>query len=639
MSELHSWAKLLGGEVSGVQVLCPGPGHGPQDRSLSVKRAATNGGFVVHSFSGDDPIACKDHVRKLLGKEPFKPRGNGEARSTKRHFDYCGPGGALLYQVEREDLPGSGKKIRQRRPDGNGGWVWNLDGVNPVPYRLPELLEALAHGRTVVIAEGEAKVDLLWSWNVPATCNSGGAGKWRAQHSACLAKGARSAGADVVVLPDNDEPGRRHAEIVAASLMEAGATVRVLDLPGLGPKGDVIDWAAAGGTVEQLHALIEREARPRASSDASNGEAKDAAAPKHFDLIPFELIKFDGAEEWLVKGLLPRQGVAAFFGAKSSFKSFAAQDLNFHIAAGWNWAGRRVEQAAVVYIAAEGSAGLRKRKAGFELYHGERLPERVPFHLISAAPNLGTAKGDLDALIASIVSAGVSPGAVTIDTVSQTLGSAEENGAGMIQLIANAQALSERFGCLVLLLHHAGLTETDRLRGHSSLGCALDALMYFERKEGALAATMTVQKLKDEDDNGLAFDIELVRVVTGKDADGEEISTLVVETVRKADTATAKPAKPVPRQQRLLMTVVDAAIDEAGFDFKPFAAGPVVRAVPESVVRERYYARIAEPKDNEDERKAYNRKHHAWKRQLKSAIDAKALMAALKDGERAIWKP
>jgi DNA primase len=161
----------------------------------------------------------------------------------------------LLYQVEREDFSG-GKKIRQRQPDGKGGWIWNLAGVTAVPYRLPELLEALAQDRTVVIAEGEAKVDLLWSWNIPATCNSGGAGKWRAQHSAYLR------GADVVILPDNDEPGRQHASTVAASLKEAGAIVRVLDLPTLGEKGDIIDWAGWGGTREQLDDLIENAARP-----------------------------------------------------------------------------------------------------------------------------------------------------------------------------------------------------------------------------------------------------------------------------------------------------------------------------------------------------------------------------------------
>jgi hypothetical protein len=177
MSELHTWAKLLGGHVAGLEVLCPGPGHSATDRSLSVEPSLTNGGFVVNSFSGDDPITCRDHVRKLLGKEPFKP-GNEKASSTKRHFDYCGSGGALLYQVEREDLPDGGKKIRQRRPDGKGGWVWSLKNIESVTYRLPDLLEALAHRRTIAIVEGEPKVDLLWSWNVPATCNSGGAGKW-----------------------------------------------------------------------------------------------------------------------------------------------------------------------------------------------------------------------------------------------------------------------------------------------------------------------------------------------------------------------------------------------------------------------------------------------------------------------------
>ena len=167
---LQSWAKLLGGEVSGVQVLCPGPGHGPQDRSLSVKMSA-NGGFVVHSFAGDDPIACRDYVRSKLGMKPFKPNGNGKASSTKRHFDYPGPDGALLYQVEREDLPDGRKKISPAAPGRERRMGLEPRRRSPVPYRLPELIEAVGNGNLIVIVEGEAKVDLLWSWNVPATCN------------------------------------------------------------------------------------------------------------------------------------------------------------------------------------------------------------------------------------------------------------------------------------------------------------------------------------------------------------------------------------------------------------------------------------------------------------------------------------
>jgi DNA primase len=150
------------------------------------------------------------------------------------------------------------KTFRQRRPDPghSGSWIWDADGVSVLPYRLPALIAAVANEQMIVIVEGEGKADLLWSWNVPATCCAGGAKKWRAEHTEFLR------GADVVILPDNDVVGRKHVDIVAASLQNVAASVRVLNLPGLPPKGDIMDWAATGGTVEQLHDLIAREAKP-----------------------------------------------------------------------------------------------------------------------------------------------------------------------------------------------------------------------------------------------------------------------------------------------------------------------------------------------------------------------------------------
>jgi AAA domain len=347
--------------------------------------------------------------------------------------------------------------------------------------------------------------------------------------------------------------------------------------------------------IERHSELIERqEFFAPADSEEPNGKSepppkrKAKGEPqKHFELVPFEKITFDGAEEWLVKGLLPRRGVGAFFGAKSAFKSFAAQDVAMHVSIGWNWAGRRVTQAPVVYIAAEGAGGFRKRKAGFELHHAEHLPETIPFHLIAAAPNLGQGTADLEALAGAVAKAGVKPGLIVIDTLAQTLGSGEENGAGMIQLIANATALSERFGCLVLLVHHAGLTEADRLRGHSSLGCALDALVFFEPKEGALAARLTVQKLKEEADRNIALDLELSRVVIGKDCDGDEISTLIVDSVR--DGKAAEPAAKKPRSQ--VQAIVEEFVRVYDFlsDGKPRSIGldgrSGIRKVPVEEIR------------------------------------------------------
>ena len=82
---IHQMAQALGGKVSGGQVLAPGPGHSPADRSLSVKPDPdAPEGFVVHSFAGDDPIACRDYVRDRLGLPKWKPNGAGAAKKATK---------------------------------------------------------------------------------------------------------------------------------------------------------------------------------------------------------------------------------------------------------------------------------------------------------------------------------------------------------------------------------------------------------------------------------------------------------------------------------------------------------------------------------------------------------------------------
>ena len=208
VEELHH---ALGGEISrgknGPQVLCPGPGHSHHDRSLAVTPAYNaDGGFVVHSFAGDDPIVCKDHVRQKLGLPSFQP-GNSQSRPSRtvvKTYDYTDDAGEVLFQVIRYEPKG----FSQRRPDLLGGWINNLDGVRRVPYKLPELIESVANERPVFVVEGEKAVDALREINIPATCNPHGAGKWRDEYS------EHFKGATVYILPDNDETGRDHAKQV-----------------------------------------------------------------------------------------------------------------------------------------------------------------------------------------------------------------------------------------------------------------------------------------------------------------------------------------------------------------------------------------------------------------------------------------
>ncbi len=165
---------------------------------------------------------------------------------------------------------GRDKTFVQRRPDPSkkDGWTFSTKGVEQLPYRLPELLEAINSEEEVFIVEGEKKADMLWALGVPATCNTGGAGKF----PETLIQWFR--GARVTILPDNDpqshkpdgspmfhsdgrpvRPGQDHAEKVGSKLINTAARVRILEIPGLPSKGGVDDWLPDGGSADELYRL------------------------------------------------------------------------------------------------------------------------------------------------------------------------------------------------------------------------------------------------------------------------------------------------------------------------------------------------------------------------------------------------
>jgi hypothetical protein len=186
--------------------------------------------------------------------EVHKNANGGRARSTiLATYDYTDESGTLLFQVVRREP----KDFRQRRPDRKGGWIWSLGKSRRVLYQLQEVRAAVANGRVVIIVEGEQDADNVLTLGFTATCNPGGANKWRAEYTESLC------GADVVIIGDNDDSGRAHVAHVASSLKTVACRVRVLDLakawPACPAKGDISDWIEAGGTAEALAALIEKQ--------------------------------------------------------------------------------------------------------------------------------------------------------------------------------------------------------------------------------------------------------------------------------------------------------------------------------------------------------------------------------------------
>ncbi len=145
-------------------------------------------------------------------KELFTNHTRSNKSRITEVYNYTDENGTLIYQVCRK----SPKGFTQRRPNGNGGWIWNLKGVIFLIYRLQQTLKAIAENRSVFIVEGEKDADNLGKIGLTATCNSGGAGKWKPQFNKYFRHGR------VIIIPDNDAPGHEHTEKVARNLSNIG---------------------------------------------------------------------------------------------------------------------------------------------------------------------------------------------------------------------------------------------------------------------------------------------------------------------------------------------------------------------------------------------------------------------------------
>ncbi|MCL4310684.1 MAG: hypothetical protein M0Z32_01020 [Actinomycetota bacterium] len=249
------------------------PSHDDKRNSLSVSEA--DGKVLLNCHAG-----CETEnilVAMDLELKDLFPDG-GQAKKQKKEiiatYDYVDESGHLLYQAVRLNPKG----FYQRRPDGKGGLINNLNDTRRVLYRLPEVIEAVAAGQTIHVVEGEKDADNLdKKLGLVATCNCGGAGKWLDSYSQALA------GAHVVIIPDNDTTGHKHAQDVKQALEGVAADVKVIHLPGLPAKGDVSDWIAAGGTVEGLRELVKNpppEPEPPASKSRPKRPRKDDEKPR-----------------------------------------------------------------------------------------------------------------------------------------------------------------------------------------------------------------------------------------------------------------------------------------------------------------------------------------------------------------------
>ncbi len=240
---------------AGEGFICRCPAHEDQTASLSI--GTGRDGLLLKCHAG----CTFENIIAALGIKPAELffKNNAAKKSGKLNlvetYAYRAADGKLRFEVCRYDP----KDFRQRRPNpaAPDKWIWKLDGVELVPYRLPELITAAKAGETVFIVEGEKDVAALVENGFNATCNAGGAGKWQ-DNFAEYFNGAKS----VRIIADKDAPGRKHAVAVAASIKDKVSSVKVFELPDTTGKTvkDAHDFFAAGGTAEQLREIAEAAA-------------------------------------------------------------------------------------------------------------------------------------------------------------------------------------------------------------------------------------------------------------------------------------------------------------------------------------------------------------------------------------------
>lgn len=221
---------------SGWMARCPA--HEDHDPSLSLKDS-DDGRVLVKCHAGCTQTAVIDAL-KAKGLWPEHQRRQDSVIVAT--YDYRDEAGQLLYQVVRTEPKG----FFQRRPDGSGGWI-NRKGQRQVLYRLREVLEA----PIVFCVEGERDVETLRDNGFVATTNAGGAdAPWLQQYTEALR------GREVVLIPDNDTPGRKRVARIARALLGNVERLVILELE---DGKDVTDWFARGHSELELITLLDGE--------------------------------------------------------------------------------------------------------------------------------------------------------------------------------------------------------------------------------------------------------------------------------------------------------------------------------------------------------------------------------------------
>lgn len=592
---------------------CPVPGHGKGngDKNPSLSVSINDDGkplFHCHGGCSQEEVfnTIKDlHLLPELEERP-DPLANIKPLPVIQfddEWEYQDENKTTVFVKQRLKIGESGKTYRLYKIDADGRRSTTLGDARIVPYNLPALLDAKSAGRIIYLVEGEKAADALQWIGVTATTAHTGAGSWPEAITEYFA------GANVVILPDNDLPGWRYAQKAVDAIFPIAKNVKVVDL-GLQGKGDdawefvhemgkkredLIELVLAAqrimspddvtiperlvalkldapidATPQQQQAQPEDIAKEFASDPVAPAPAKEAKPPKVINIEAWDDIQ-DEPVEWLIQGILPVKAFAALYGPPGSFKSFIALDMAEAIATGRPWMGHEIEhQGAVLYLCGEGFGGMGARIKACQLHHN--TPKGAPIYVIRHQLNLRSSTEDFNALIVAIVTLVEKTGhefqLMVVDTLARAFGGGNENESdAMGAFIATTGKIQEFLNCALMVLHHSGKDLAKGLRGHSSLLGAVDTQLELLRFEEQQKGVISLTKQKDGAD-GVRIGFEMVDVQINESTLGfDAVTSLAVQASDEAVNQASKIGKSnsgAGKNQRLEMLCLETIVKSKG---------------------------------------------------------------------------
>jgi len=434
-------------------------------------------------------------------------------RKIVDHYNYTNEDGEILFQVLRYDP----KEFSQRRPDGKGGWICNLNGVRRVPY----LLHGIKSTDHVVVPEGEKDVQAAWLLGFPATCNPGGAGKWRDEFSEYLRW------KDVTIIADADEPGRKHAQQVATSLYLLARSIRLLEMP---CAKDLSEWVERGGTPEALRELIRNAPEWKPTTQTTGGFVLTHLA----DL----LVRPDVPVEYVVENLLVAGTVSCVAAKPKVGKSTFARNLCLRISRGDDFLGLKTKQGECIYLA------LEEREEDITndfRAMGADGSEPIFIHAASAPV-------DGIAALCNLVRQR-RPVLVVIDPLFRLARIRDEKAyAETYAALGPLIDIAREAGTHVMLTHHAGksakVDAIDSPLGSTAIGGAVCSLILLKRTESA-RTVQTVQRIgHDLPETVLEFDPVARTLSLGvekTEADRQSVAAVILEYLEAIESTKTEP--------------------------------------------------------------------------------------------------